>query len=243
MFSSSSPKCSARCVPRARPRRRSPAWPARIRCSRLWDQIYSRGLYADLWFRWKGKPLLMFGQHIIGGRQQMDDVRFPKEIRDFSRSDKSAAWTTLRWYDDGHDEWPWVGPLSAVGRLARVARPGRVRAGGVRASAVEYRTEFPRRRGAGHDRYDATTDTDKGLYFDQQWQRALEVDPEFIFVTGWNEWTAGQMNRTNPDYAEEMKKWDFPRSQMRQRRPRSPKWAKAISSTSTTRSSAETSNR
>lgn len=56
---------------------------------------------------------------------------------------------------------------------------------------------------------DATTDTDKGLYFDQQWQRALEVDPEFIFVTGWNEWTAGQMNRTNPDYAEEMKKWDF----------------------------------
>ena len=74
----------------------------------LWDQIYSRGLYADLWFRWKGKPLLMFGQHIIGGRQQMDDVRFPKEIRDFFTIRQSWAWTTLRWYDDGHDEWPWV---------------------------------------------------------------------------------------------------------------------------------------
>ncbi|HIW19940.1 MAG TPA: hypothetical protein IAA49_05260, partial [Candidatus Alistipes pullicola] len=57
--------------------------------------------------------------------------------------------------------------------------------------------------------YDVTPVTDRGLYFDQQWQRALEVDPEFVFVTGWNEWTAGQMTRTNQDYEEEMKKWDF----------------------------------
>lgn len=41
------------------------------------------------------------------------------------------------------------------------------------------------------DRYDVTPDTDKGLYFAEQWSRALEVDPEFVFVTGWNEWTAG----------------------------------------------------
>jgi len=34
--------------------------------------------------------------------------------------------------------------------------------------------------------------TDKGLYFAEQWSRALEVDPEFVFVTGWNEWTAGK---------------------------------------------------
>jgi hypothetical protein len=29
-----------------------------------------------------------------------------------------------------------------------------------------------------------------GLYFGEQWHRALEVDPEFVFVTGWNEWVA-----------------------------------------------------
>src|SRR5699024_6338856 len=28
----------------------------------LWDNLYSKGRYPDLWFRWKGKPLLMFGQ-------------------------------------------------------------------------------------------------------------------------------------------------------------------------------------
>ncbi len=31
-----------------------------------------------------------------------------------------------------------------------------------------------------------------GLNFQEQWNRALELDPDFIFVTGWNEWTAGR---------------------------------------------------
>jgi hypothetical protein len=30
-----------------------------------------------------------------------------------------------------------------------------------------------------------------GYNFAEQWQRALQVDPPFVFVTGWNEWTAG----------------------------------------------------
>ena len=174
----------------------------------LYNDVYKPGRSENLWFRWKGKPLLMFGQHIIGGRQQMDDVRFPKEIRDFFTIRQSWAWTTLRWYDDGHDEWPWVDHYpQSVGWHESPDRAEYV------ASAQHPLSNIGRSFRDGvepeHDRYDATTDTDKGLYFDQQWQRALEVDPEFIFVTGWNEWTAGQMNRTNPDYAEEMKKWDF----------------------------------
>ncbi len=31
-----------------------------------------------------------------------------------------------------------------------------------------------------------------GLNFDEQWRLAIEVDPKFIFVTGWNEWIAGR---------------------------------------------------
>jgi hypothetical protein len=30
-----------------------------------------------------------------------------------------------------------------------------------------------------------------GLNFAEQWRRALQVDPPFVFITGWNEWTAG----------------------------------------------------
>ena len=31
----------------------------------------------------------------------------------------------------------------------------------------------------------------QGYNFSEQWERARQVDPPFVFVTGWNEWTAG----------------------------------------------------
>lgn len=36
--------------------------------------------------------------------------------------------------------------------------------------------------------------TPYGLNVQQQWDRALDVDPEFVFVTGWNEWIAGRFS-------------------------------------------------
>lgn len=176
----------------------------------LWKEIYSKGLYADLWFRWKGKPLLMFGQHIIGDRQLMDDVRFPKEITDFFTIRQSWAWTTLKWYDNGHDEWPWVDHYpQSVGWHESPDRPEYVPVAVAQHPLSNIGRSFKDGVEPERNEYDVTPVTDRGLYFDQQWQRALEVDPEFVFVTGWNEWTAGQMTRTNQDYEEEMKKWDF----------------------------------
>ena len=176
----------------------------------LWEEIYSKGLYADLWFRWKGKPLLMFGQHIIGDRQLMDDVRFPKEITDFFTIRQSWAWTTLKWYDNGHDEWPWVDHYpQSVGWHESPDRPEYVPVAVAQHPLSNIGRSFKDGVEPERNEYDVTSVTDRGLYFEQQWQRALEVDPEFVFVTGWNEWTAGQMTRTDPDYEQEMKKWDF----------------------------------
>ncbi len=39
-----------------------------------------------------------------------------------------------------------------------------------------------------------------GRNFAQQWQRALELDPPCIFITGWNEWIAGRFDHTAPFY-------------------------------------------
>ena len=176
----------------------------------LWDKIYSRGLYADLWFRWKGKPLLLFGQHVTGNRQQVNDVRFPKAITDFFTIRQSWAWTTLRWYDDGHDEWPWVDHYPpSVGWSESPDRAEYVPVAVAEHPLSNIGRSFHDGVQPETDRYDVTPDTDKGLYFAEQWSRALEVDPEFVFVTGWNEWTAGQMTRRHEDYDEEMRQWDF----------------------------------
>jgi hypothetical protein len=33
---------------------------------------------------------------------------------------------------------------------------------------------------------------ERGLNFEEQWNHALKTNPQFIFVTGWNEWVAGR---------------------------------------------------
>lgn len=40
-----------------------------------------------------------------------------------------------------------------------------------------------------------------GRNFQEQWDRALKVDPEIIFVTGWNEWIAGRFDINAPFHA------------------------------------------
>ncbi|MDO5309316.1 MAG: hypothetical protein Q4G03_07475 [Planctomycetia bacterium] len=40
-----------------------------------------------------------------------------------------------------------------------------------------------------------------GMNFQEQWDRALELDPEIIFVTGWNEWIAGRFDINAPFHA------------------------------------------
>lgn len=37
-----------------------------------------------------------------------------------------------------------------------------------------------------------------GRNFQEQWDRALKVDPEIVFVTGWNEWIAGRFDINAP---------------------------------------------
>ena len=57
--------------------------------------------------------------------------------------------------------------------------------------------------------YDVTEFTNQGLHFAEQWQRALEVDPEFIFITGWNEWMAGSAVCEDPSQEALQALWDF----------------------------------
>ena len=37
----------------------------------------------------------------------------------------------------------------------------------------------------------------EGLCFSEQAEQALEIDPEFLMITGWNEWSAMRFTDTN----------------------------------------------
>ncbi|MBM3846127.1 MAG: hypothetical protein FJ405_07575 [Verrucomicrobia bacterium] len=73
-----------------------------------------------------------------------------------------------------------VGQNAVNGRLGSMSEPG--------AHGRSFH------RGATDSRPDAVR---LGLNVTEQWNRALEQDPMFVFVTGWNEWIAGRFKEFN----------------------------------------------
>jgi len=181
-----------------------------ISVNTLWEEFYSKGLYKDLWFQWKGKPLLLYGQHEQPLRNKVNDIAFSKEIKEFFNLKQSWAWTTLPWYDQkGKDEWPWLDHFPQA--IAWHENPDEKEMMPVAAAQHPLSNigrSFHNFRQPETNEFDITPDTDKGLFFQEQWDRALEVDPEFVFVTGWNEWSAGRQ-KMGKNISKELQQWKF----------------------------------
>jgi hypothetical protein len=180
-----------------------------ISVNTLWEDFYRKGMYPDLWFYWKGKPLLLYGQHEVPGRHRVNDIVFPEEIKNFFSLRQSWAWTSLPWYDDGHDEWPWVDHFpQTVGWHESKDMAEQVPVAVGQHPLSNIGRSFHQFHQPETDRYDLTPYTDAGLHFKEQWDHALKVDPQFIFITGWNEWTAGRLVM-GKDVTAELLQWKF----------------------------------
>jgi len=142
--------------------------------TKLYTEFYSQGLYRDLWFRWKGRPLIL-------GKPR----KLPAKIRDFFTLRDCWAWS------HGRDRWQWLDHYPQ--KVAWHEDPNKPEETSV-CVAQHATTNLGRSNYNGKqppvNGMCVAADTHKGLYFAQQWKRALEIDPEFVFITGWNEWTA-----------------------------------------------------
>jgi hypothetical protein len=174
----------------------------------IWDQIYSKGRYADLWFQWKDKPLLLFGQW--KGIKPMNEVEFPSHIKNFFSLRRSWAWTTLPWYkNEGKDMWLWIDHYpQSIGWHETKDKAEYVPVAVAQHPLSNIGRSFHNGSQPTTDEYDLTPFTGEGSHFAEQWEHALEVDPEFVFVTGWNEWMAGAMVM-NEDIEKSLEVWDF----------------------------------
>ncbi len=183
-----------------------------ISVNKLWKEFYTKDLYPDLWFRWKGKPLLLFGQHEIPSRKKNNDVVFPEEIRNFFSIRQSWAWTSLPWYQScpyGKDKWPWVDHYpQAINWHESPDKAEMVPVAVAQHPLSNIGRSFHHYNQPQADKYDLTPFTDQGLCFEEQWSRALEVGPEFVFVTGWNEWSAGAQVM-GKEINQSLLKWNF----------------------------------
>jgi hypothetical protein len=143
----------------------------------LYDKIYSQGLFEELWFRWQGKPLLLVNPKAL-----------TPELREFFTVRESWAWTKgHKWFADGQDKWPWLDHYPQnFGWHDTPQKPEQISVNVAQHPVSNIGRSF-------HDGKEPSPDQrvpEQGLCFAEQWRQALKVSPEFVFITGWNEWVA-----------------------------------------------------
>ncbi len=166
----------------------TPFWDPTEVINRFWVDLYKPGLWRDLWFMWEGKPLILANTMFIENEEMLDFFTFRRPMPDY-------------WMGpDGPDQWSWleVHPQHVFENSAGEAEQMSV---GVAQNALPDTpgpAPMAHKDGAmGRSWHNGAKDlregaVNLGLNFDEQWRRAMEVDPKFIFVTGWNEWVAGR---------------------------------------------------
>jgi len=144
---------------------------------RLYDTLYEPRAYRSLWFQWQGKPL------VLAAPEALTPV-----LQEFFTVRESWAWTKGQdWFGDGKDRWPWLDHYPQTpGWHADPKVPEFIPV----AVAQHPVSNIGRSYHDGRQPAPQDIASEQGWCFAEQWRRALEVDPEFVFITGWNEWVA-----------------------------------------------------
>jgi hypothetical protein len=164
----------------------TPFWDPKTVTRTLYDDFYSKNLYADLWFQWKGKPLILADPAKVD-----DDVKgfftFRKPQPDYFQG------------PTGPNQWAWLEKYPQHVFYDSDNKPEQMVVGIAQNGHYGKLCTFSEKDTYGRSWHDGKKDerpgaVNLGLNFAEQWKRALEVDPEFIFITGWNEWIAMRLN-------------------------------------------------
>lgn len=165
----------------------------------IYLDLYKPAVYDDLFFRWQGKPLIMAYPEMLGDVEgDPEATALHREIREYFTfrpgqpvynrgPERADHWGWLEIYPQhgfaptpsGRFEQATVGVAqnwTAAHGLSAMNTPG--------AFGRSYTDA------RGHD-----TSPDAVLWgynFQEQWDRAIELDPDMIFITGWNEWVMGR---------------------------------------------------
>ena len=174
----------------------TPFWNPGSTVNKLYHELYSKGWHEELWFKWEGKPL------ILADPKQIDPTlrgfftfRSPQPSY-FIGPTGPEMWSWLEVYPQhvfrnkqGQKEQMAVGiAQNAIGdKLGYMSNPLSCGRSWHRGRPVQNPHQTP-----------------WGLNVAEQWSRALHEDPQVVFFTGWNEWTAMRFDTwagwPNPGY-------------------------------------------
>lgn len=153
----------------------------------LYNDLYGTGDFEDLWFRWQGKPLIMADPDMVD-----------EELRDFFTFRKPEPGYFHK--DDHPDRWGWLDVYPQHIYKNSAGEVEQMTVGVAQNSQQAKRlSSFTEPNTTGRSWHNGAEDKTPGavrygLNFAEQWKYALEVDPQCLFITGWNEWIAMRLN-------------------------------------------------
>ncbi|MBR3839026.1 MAG: hypothetical protein IKJ75_04820 [Clostridia bacterium] len=175
--------------------------------TKVYNRLYKPGLYKDMWFCLEGKPMVM------SHSKQLDESDpLQKEIKEFftfkegipsyfegDKTDKEWGWLhiypqALYKDDEGKVVMTTVGVAQNADykeqRLCAMNGPANM--GRSYTGQPDYSYSYEYRGEKIVVNRDIENSMFYGLNFQEQWDYAISVDPQIIFVTGWNEWNMGR---------------------------------------------------
>ncbi len=167
------------------------------RAQDIYESFYCNDAWADLWFQWHGKPLMI-----------CDPAEASLELREACTLRKAHWPFTLV---NTRNAWHWEAAYPQVySYVDDPARPEEVNvsvAQNLSADPDAHVTMMNWPDARGRHFHDGALDPDpaavlRGANFQEQWKRAFELDPEIVFVTGWNEWIACRMERLGKTFSD-----------------------------------------
>ncbi|MBO5076306.1 MAG: hypothetical protein J5584_01755 [Clostridia bacterium] len=184
-------------------------WSGNTRSSlyQVYTKIYKPGLYQDLWFYWEGKPLVMAhnsGLDLEDERQAEMAQFFTFRGGDasyFGGNNTDQYWGWLHVYPqalyknaDGSVEMTTVGTCMNADweNMVLSAQNGAHNMGRSFSMDRNYSYSYTYRGRKIVCSTNMENSKFYGINFQEQWDYALSVDPQIIFVTGWNEWIMGR---------------------------------------------------
>jgi hypothetical protein len=168
----------------------------------FYEDFYSKDKYYDIWFKWEGKPLIL-----------VHPQKISYELKDFFTTRRPYPFLTPV---DEENAWPW---LSLYPQKCGYTKdnPKEVVSVGIAQNWSDSLDFFSARDEKGHfitrgrswsskghkllkDPTSSLYESHKGANFNECFERAIELDPNVIFVTGFNEWIAARFKNV-PSWA------------------------------------------
>ncbi len=163
--------------------------------------FYTQERYLPLWYRLADKPLMLFHRDKVTDPHLREFFAFRRNMPDYHLG------------PTGTDQWPWleIHPQHGFYASDDPRRPEIVSVGVAqnsvlhpdgswRLGALSQRDAAGRYIARGRSFHGGRQPQpgeplhrpEKGYNFQEQWERAIALDPRCVFITGWNEWIMGR---------------------------------------------------